>query len=87
MTREEALLKALEALHRIALGVRAMKRVESGDLPANEVLRKSFLDRAMTDSQIERLALDVWEDCVAHVEPQLPGTTIFECSPGDGEPR
>lgn len=91
MTHEEALKYALDSLHKIASGIVSRQLVGRMNNEPNRPrvgtpLYKSLAADVLGDDEIEKLALDTWEAIVTNVEPRLPNTTIFECSPGDGVP-
>lgn len=85
MTRDEAINEALIALHKITMALASRKLLEKPSM--NPSIRLGLEKKAMTDEEISNLASDTWQRIVLESYPKLPGTTVFECSPGDGEPR
>jgi hypothetical protein len=79
VTHTEALHKALAALHEIG-GAIATRNLLAKPM-SNPIIRCELERKALTDHQIQQLALDTWETLVMQVRPRLDGTTIFECSP------
>lgn len=71
MTVAKGLELALSALHKIAMGVDSMKRVEDGNLPENEILRRGVIERAMNTKEIGDYAIETWE----HIVEGLLGKT------------
>lgn len=77
MNHEEALQRALDAIHAIG-GAMQIRRLRDGRV-LNVTMRQKLDEKALTDKQIEDLALNAWADIVENVKPRLKDTTIITC--------
>jgi len=67
----EQLDRALDALHNIGSAFYARRAIAAGSR-MTAPLRESMARKALTDEQIEQLALDTWEGCVMAMQKGQP---------------
>jgi hypothetical protein len=85
VTHEEALKRALDELYDVGRALAARRLLLRPHL--TPVIRASLQDLASNDEELERRVFGAWEKILVDVEPQLPGSQVFECSPsGVDEP-
>lgn len=77
MTHEEALRKALDTMHSMA-----MQLHRRSHQPSNPHIEKKLGPR-MSDEQIADKLSSTWVELVISVEPRLPGTAVFGCNPSE----